>query len=663
MKFINILVCWLLKYISKLSSKKVTGTVLSTLTLVGGGTFAYSLYKNEYELSNIGLIRFSRAGVVAFKVFSDYKISLYGVERNTEDYNQRIKEAHKRSAEKILKLCQLNGGTFIKMGQLIAVMEYLIPYEYTSTLCQLFSSAPITEFEDVKKMIESNLKKPMDEIFSSFECEPVGSASLGQVHIGVLKETSEKVAVKVQHPKVLLRSSVDLKTMELFATIAGKLFPEFNLMWLVDETKRNLPKELDFLHEAKNADTVRRMFSHLTYLKIPEIKYDYSTSQILTMEYCEGKQINDVEYLKRENINVHDLCSKIGRLFSEMIFSKGYIHADPHPGNLLVYKDKKTGAVQLVLLDHGLYSTLKDNFRVLYSELWLALLKPDLDEVKRVSTQMGVGDLHDLFACMITMRSWDSIQQGIKTKKKDDEEVEHIKEYASKLATKINEILINMPREMLLILKTNDLIRSIEYKLGVSSREDSFIEMARFCTKSNCQDGMNLKNKAVTRWKNYASEFFTDEQTIGMFDMAVEMAYNGSNVSDIGNSITNYLMSEATPSQFSKVTSFGLGLPFYYSGGISGFIDLTSTHLSNNLSPFCKQMQIELLKMKDEGKDKQYIYNQGYYMALNMFTPSKIEGIMCRLKKRFTPAVWTKIYSNIVKFNFIKISLYDANCV
>uniref|UniRef100_A0A0N5CH68 Protein kinase domain-containing protein n=1 Tax=Strongyloides papillosus TaxID=174720 RepID=A0A0N5CH68_STREA len=418
------------------------------------------------------------------KVFVDYKLSLRGLEKGTDDYNKSIKETHKRSAEKILKLCQLNGGTFIKMGQLIAVMEYLIPQEYTSTLGELFSAAPKTEFDDVKRLVEKNLKKPMDEVFSSFDREPIGSASLGQVHIATLKDTNEKVAVKVQHPKVLLRSNIDLKTMEFFAVAAKNLFPDFNLMWLVEETKQNLPKELDFLHEAKNADAVRRMFSHLTFLKVPEIKYNYCTKQILTMEFCEGKQINDIEYLKRENINVHDICSKIGRLFSEMIFSKGYIHADPHPGNLLVSKDKKTGKVQLVLLDHGLYSTLKDNFRVMYSELWLSLMKPDLKEVKRISTEMGVGELYDLFACIITMRSWESIQQGIKNKKKDEKEVEHIKSYATQLASRINEVLANMPREMLLILKTNDLLRSIEYKLGVSNRADSFIEMARFCTSS-----------------------------------------------------------------------------------------------------------------------------------------------------------------------------------
>uniref|UniRef100_A0A0K0EL24 Protein kinase domain-containing protein n=1 Tax=Strongyloides stercoralis TaxID=6248 RepID=A0A0K0EL24_STRER len=485
----------------KILSKKFAGTILTTSTIIGGGTFIYTLHQNEYELSNIGMIRFARAGSVAFKVFSDYKITLKGIEKGTDDYNEKIKEVHKRSAEKILKLCQLNGGTFIKMGQLIAVMEYLIPYEYTSTLCQLFAAAPKTEFNDVKKMIENNLKKSIDEIFSSFDCEPVGSASLGQVHVGILKDTGEKVAVKVQHPKVMLRSVVDLKTMEFFAIIAGKLFPDFNLMWLVEETKHNLPKELDFLHEAKNADAVRRMFSHLTYLKVPEIKYDFCTNQILTMEYCEGKQINDVDYLKKEKIDVHDVCSKIGRLFSEMIFSKGYIHADPHPGNLLVSKDKKTGAIQLVLLDHGLYSTLKDSFRVLYSELWLALLKPDLVEVKRVSTQMGVGDLHDLFACIITMRSWDSIQQGIKTKEKDEEEVEHIKEYAAKLASKINEILGSMPREMLLILKTNDLLRSIEYKLGVKNRKDSFIEMAKFCTSSVYTEKLRKTNNIFYYYK------------------------------------------------------------------------------------------------------------------------------------------------------------------
>uniref|UniRef100_A0AC35TVF2 ABC1 domain-containing protein n=1 Tax=Rhabditophanes sp. KR3021 TaxID=114890 RepID=A0AC35TVF2_9BILA len=454
----------------------------SIVALSGGAGTIYALHQNDYELSNVGLIRFSRAGVAAASIIADYKYSLYNLAKDSTEYQDAIKAAHTRSAAKILRLCEKNGGVFIKVGQHIAAMEYLIPIEYTSKLCSLHSHAPVTQFEEVKKMVETNLKAPLEEVFSEFDVIPVGSASLAQVHRAVIRESGECVAVKVQHPKVKLRSVIDMGTMEFFCRVTATFLPQFKLMWLVEETKLNLPNELDFLHEAKNADVTRRMFSHLSYLIIPQIKWKYSTTEVLTMQFCEGAHINDLEYMKKEKIDAHDICSKIGRLFSEMIFEKGYIHADIHIGNFLV--KKVNGDVKLILLDHGLYLTLKDDFRVLYSRLWLALLKPDKEEVKAISKEMGVGDLYNLFACIVTSRSWDSVQHGIHKRKLGEKEIEQIAEYAGNLIPQISEVLSIMPREMLLILKTNDLIRSIEHRLGVAGRADSFIEMARFCVKS-----------------------------------------------------------------------------------------------------------------------------------------------------------------------------------
>lgn len=143
-------------------------------------------------------------------------------------------------------------------------------------------------------------------MFAEFNPEPCGAASLAQVHEARLL-SGEKVAVKIQHPRVKERAVVDLASMELFARIAAWLFPEFRLMWLVDETKRNLPKELNFLHEAQNADKVRRMFSHLDFLVIPGVYPELCSEKVLTMEFCEGRQISDVAYFREHDIDTHDV--------------------------------------------------------------------------------------------------------------------------------------------------------------------------------------------------------------------------------------------------------------------------------------------------------------------------------------------------------------------
>ncbi|KXJ29903.1 putative aarF domain-containing protein kinase 1 [Exaiptasia diaphana] len=103
---------------------------------------------------------------------------------------------------------------------------------------------------------------------------------------------------------------------------------------------------------------------------------------------------------------------KIGELYSEMIFVTGYVHCDPHPGNVLVRKDNQDN-VEIVLLDHGLYQQLSDEFRVQYCQLWQCLIASDIEGIKHYSTEMGVGDLYGLFACVLTSRAWSVVTSGI----------------------------------------------------------------------------------------------------------------------------------------------------------------------------------------------------------------------------------------------------------
>jgi aarF domain-containing kinase len=207
-----------------------------------------------------------------------------------------------------------------------------------------------------------------------------------------------------------------------------------------------------------------------------------------------------LDYFDKHNLDRHDVCRKIGRLYSEMIFVKGYIHCDPHPGNVLVRRDPRSGKVKIVLLDHGLYQSLTDEFRIDYSNFWLALLKPDKDEIHRICMKMGIGEFYGLFSCIVTARSWQSVTQGIRNVSVSQSEQQEIKEYASSLITQISQVLDRMPREMLLILKTNDLLRSIEHRLGTQFRLDSFTEMTRCCTRAVYED-------AVAHTKSYRKVF------------------------------------------------------------------------------------------------------------------------------------------------------------
>lgn len=193
-----------------------------------------------------------------------------------------------------------------------------------------------------------------DELFESFDPEPLGTASLAQVHRATLK-SGEEVAVKVQHPYVLGNSMVDIKTMELLCSIMSKIFPEFKMQWLVDESKKNLPTELDFLNEGRNAEKAAKMFVDYEWLRVPKIFWDISTKRVLVMEYLPGGQVNDLEYIHANKIDKIDVANKIGQLYSNMIFINGFVHSDPHPGNILVRKTARN-ETEVILLDHGLYA-------------------------------------------------------------------------------------------------------------------------------------------------------------------------------------------------------------------------------------------------------------------------------------------------------------------
>ncbi|KAI0210514.1 AarF domain-containing protein kinase 1 [Lamellibrachia satsuma] len=458
------------------------GKFLTYCTLGGSAVSSVTaLHHNDWDVSSIGAVRLGRALATAVVIVADYKYSLYGTTHGSRGYSELKSKVHLRSAQRLCDLCCLNGGCFIKVGQHIGSLEYLLPYEYVSTMRVLHSDAPKSPVEDIYKVIREELGKDVDELFVEFDPEPIGAASLAQVHRATFKDGTV-VAVKVQHPRVKAHTYVDMKTMELMVHIAELLFPDFRFRWLAEESKKNLPIELDFYNEAKNCERVADMFKHFQFLKVPSVHWDMTTDRMMTMEYCPGGQVNDRDYILNNDISVNEVIKNLTQLYSEMIFVHGYIHCDPHPGNVLVNKTE-TGT-QIVLLDHGLYQTLTDDFRMNYCHLWLSLLKADVDAIRMYADKMGTGDLYHLFACMVTSRSWKAVEKGIDKTSITEEEETAIQEEASNYIPEITDILNRVPRQMLLIFKTNDLLRGIETMLNTRAHAHSFITMSQCCVRA-----------------------------------------------------------------------------------------------------------------------------------------------------------------------------------
>lgn len=453
---------------------------VSTALLASAGFY---LYMRQPDLNDLSVVRFGRAAVTTAAISYDYLTAFKHVEHGTDQYFELRSKVHLRSAERLRDLCCANRGTFIKVGQHLGALDYLLPEEYTTTLKVLHSKAPESTMEEIQQVVREDLGKELSELFVAFEEKPQGAASLAQVHKAVLHD-GRTVAVKVQHPKVQRQSTKDIMVMEVLVKVVHWLFPDFAFTWLVEEAKKNIPLELDFLNEGHNAEKVSKMLAHISFLKVPVIHWNLSTNRILTMEFIEGGQVNDRDYMKKHDINVNEVSEKLGKVYSEMIFVHGFVHCDPHPGNVLVQKCPNSRKSQIVLLDHGLYQVLQPKFRLDYCRLWQALIKSDMAAVERYSRRLGAGDLYPLFACVLTARSWTSVNAGITSVPVTHSEDTEIRTNAALYLPQISALLNRVPRQMLLLLKTNDLLRGIETTLETRASSSSFINMSRCCIRA-----------------------------------------------------------------------------------------------------------------------------------------------------------------------------------
>ncbi|XP_034015519.1 aarF domain-containing protein kinase 1 [Thalassophryne amazonica] len=465
---------------------------LATAVFASSGIY---LCSRHLDLNDLSVIRFGRAAAATAVISYDYLTAFRDVEYGTEEYWTLRSEVHRRSAERLRELCCVNRGTFIKVGQHLGALDYLLPEEYTSTLKVLHSRAPQSSMEEIRQVIREDLGKELSELFVSFEDKPQGAASLAQVHKAVLQD-GQTVAIKVQHPKVRRQSHKDIVVMEVLVQVVHWLFPDFTFMWLVDEAKKNLPLELDFLNEGHNAERAARMLAHVPFLKIPAIHWNLSTKRILTMDFAEGGEVNDREYMRKHGISVNEISENLGKIYSEMIFVHGFVHCDPHPGNVLVRKCPQSKKTEIVLLDHGLYQVLHSEFRLNYCHLWQALIKGDMSAVERYSRRLGAGDLYPLFACVLSARSWKAINAGITSTPVTHFEDSEIQTNAALYLPQIGDLLNRVPRQMLLLLKTNDLLRGIEACLQTRASSSSFINMSRCCVRAVAR---HKRSKAESR--------------------------------------------------------------------------------------------------------------------------------------------------------------------
>ncbi|XVE83223.1 hypothetical protein DITRI_Ditri16bG0070400 [Diplodiscus trichospermus] len=288
--------------------------------------------------------------------------------------------------ESILRL----GPTFIKAGQQFSTRVDILAQEYVDQLSELQDQVPPFPSETAVSIVEQEIGAHVDDIFDWFDLEPIAAASLGQVHRAKLK--GQEVVIKVQRPGLKELFDIDLKNLRVIAEYLQKVDPKSDgakrdWVAIYDECASVLYQEIDYMKEATNAELFARNFKDMDYVKVPRIYWEYTTPQILTMEYVPGIKINKIQALDQLGVDRKRLGRYAVESYLEQILSHGFFHADPHPGNIAV--DDVNGG-RLIFYDFGMMGSISSNIREGLLEAFYGIYEKDPDKVLQAMIQMGV---------------------------------------------------------------------------------------------------------------------------------------------------------------------------------------------------------------------------------------------------------------------------------
>lgn len=210
---------------------------------------------------------------------------------------------------------------------------------------------------------------------------------------------------------------------------------------------------------------------------------------IFWIAVIEGARIDDLDYMKEHGIDPSQVSTEITEIFSKMMFLDGFVHCDPHPGNILIRpaKDPKSRfTFDVVLLDHGLYRTLTEQLRTDYAHLWTSLIRGDEEGIRKYSLRVGCRpESHRLFASLLTGREWSTISTANLSSDRDTTEIKRVSSRAKGFITRIYDILETLPRIVLLLLKTSDLLRGLDETLRqTGDKYMTYALMGRFCAEA-----------------------------------------------------------------------------------------------------------------------------------------------------------------------------------
>ena len=266
------------------------------------------------------------------------------------------------------------GPTFLKMGQILSTRPDLLPVEFMKELSKLQDEVPPFPFSEVEAVIKKDLQNPIEQIFSSFDEQPLAAASIGQVHKARTLDGKDAV-VKIQRPHIHRTIEVDLEIMMHLADLMERHLEGWDIQHptrIVEEFAHTLERELDYTLEAAHIERFSRQFEDEPAVYVPQVYREATTSRVLTMEHIGGVKPSDIDRLEKEGLDRSKIAQQGLVLIMKQIFIHGFFHADPHPGNIFILPDNV-----ICYIDFGMMGRLDLETRERFANLIMSIVHRD----------------------------------------------------------------------------------------------------------------------------------------------------------------------------------------------------------------------------------------------------------------------------------------------
>ncbi len=359
---------------------------------------------------NLLTSRFSRHPERYFEIFRilrKYELhhvaAEFGMSHRHEDEDEvLLLDGHEEEddhAEGLASALEELGPCYIKLGQLLSTRPDLLPKNYIEALSRLQNTVAPVPSEKIIGIIESELGAPVSELFQSFDCEPLATASMAQVHRAVLRDGNE-VAVKVQRPGVRQQIEIDIEVLHEIARFATKFTSfgaRYGLMQIVRELEHSLSQELDFRVEADNTRLISRQIADFSLLTTPTVYSEYTARRVLTLSFVHGRHLAALTREELDKLDSRAIAKELLSAYLKQSVIDGVFHCDPHPGNIFLADDGR-----LALMDFGMVgrfdSGQKDNIILLLlafserlgervADTYLEMIEIPKDHNRRAFTQ------------------------------------------------------------------------------------------------------------------------------------------------------------------------------------------------------------------------------------------------------------------------------------